>query len=91
MRRKAHIRSTVTCALSPFEPGAPGRLSHVNRRTKIIASIGPASSDDSTLKAMVEAGMDVARLNLSHGGIDDAVERLHQICLLYTSPSPRDS
>lgn len=51
----------------------------MNRRTKIIASIGPASSDESTLKAMVEAGMDVARLNLSHGGLDDAVDRLHQI------------
>ncbi len=51
----------------------------MHRRTKIIASIGPASSDDSTLKAMVEAGMDVARLNLSHGTVDDAVERLHQI------------
>ncbi|MEM9890063.1 MAG: pyruvate kinase [Actinomycetota bacterium] len=51
----------------------------MNRRTKIIASIGPASSDESTLKAMVEAGMDVARLNLSHGSLDDAVERLHQI------------
>ena len=31
------------------------------------------------MKAMVEAGMDVARLNLSHGSLDDAVERLHQL------------
>ncbi len=51
----------------------------MNRRTKIIASIGPACSDDATLKAMVEAGMDVARLNLSHGTVDDALERLRQI------------
>ncbi|MGF1596712.1 MAG: pyruvate kinase [Acidimicrobiales bacterium] len=51
----------------------------MRRRTKIIASIGPACSDDATLKSMVEAGMDVARLNLSHGSIDDAIERLHQI------------
>ena len=36
------------------------------RRTKIICTIGPASSDRDTLKAMVEAGMDVARLNFSH-------------------------
>ena len=54
-------------------------MSAVKRRTKIVASIGPASSDEATLKAMVEAGMDVARLNLSHGTVDDAVERLHQI------------
>ncbi|MDH3679350.1 MAG: pyruvate kinase [Acidimicrobiia bacterium] len=51
----------------------------MNRRTKIIASIGPASSDETTLKAMVEAGMDVARLNLSHGTVDDSIERLYQI------------
>ncbi|MEL7158312.1 MAG: pyruvate kinase, partial [Actinomycetota bacterium] len=51
----------------------------MNRRTKIIASIGPACSDESTMKAMVEAGMDVARLNLSHGTVDEAVERLHQL------------
>ncbi|MBE9125122.1 MULTISPECIES: pyruvate kinase [unclassified Coleofasciculus] len=37
------------------------------RKTKIICTIGPASSDFETMKAMVEAGMDVARLNFSHG------------------------
>jgi pyruvate kinase len=39
----------------------------VQRRTKIVATIGPASSDRETLVRMVEAGMDVARLNFSHG------------------------
>ena len=51
----------------------------MTRRTKIIASIGPASVDEATIKAMVEAGMDVARLNLSHGTVDEAIERLHLI------------
>ncbi|MBD1808408.1 pyruvate kinase [Microcoleus sp. FACHB-SPT15] len=37
------------------------------RKTKIICTLGPASSDFDTIKAMVEAGMDVARLNFSHG------------------------
>ncbi|MCD6497102.1 MAG: pyruvate kinase [Deltaproteobacteria bacterium] len=37
------------------------------RRTKIVATIGPASSDEHTLARMVAAGMDVARLNFSHG------------------------
>ena len=37
------------------------------RRTKIVATIGPASSDREMLVRMVEAGMDVARLNFSHG------------------------
>ncbi len=40
------------------------------RRTKIVATIGPASRDPETLKRMVEAGMDVARLNFSHGDRD---------------------
>jgi len=37
------------------------------RRTKIVATIGPASADREVLARMVEAGMDVARLNFSHG------------------------
>jgi pyruvate kinase len=36
------------------------------RRTKIVATIGPASADKKVLTALVEAGMDVARLNFSH-------------------------
>jgi pyruvate kinase len=37
------------------------------RRTKIVATIGPASRDPDTLQRMVSAGLDVARLNFSHG------------------------
>jgi pyruvate kinase len=44
-----------------------GSKSAIMRKTKIICTIGPASSDYSTIKAMVEAGMNVARLNFSHG------------------------
>ncbi len=37
------------------------------RKTKIICTIGPASENEETLTAMAKAGMDVARLNFSHG------------------------
>ena len=37
------------------------------RKTKIICTLGPASSDESTIEAMLKNGMNVARLNFSHG------------------------
>jgi pyruvate kinase len=44
------------------------------RRTKIVATIGPASRDSEVLVRMVEAGMDVARLNFSHGSAEEHAE-----------------
>jgi pyruvate kinase len=44
------------------------------RRTKIVATIGPASRDPEVLVQMIEAGMDVARLNFSHGSADEHAE-----------------
>jgi pyruvate kinase len=41
------------------------------RRTKIVATIGPASSTTEMIGALIEAGMDGARLNMSHGTRDD--------------------
>jgi pyruvate kinase len=46
----------------------------VQRHTKIVATIGPASRDPETLARMVAAGMDVARLNFSHGTADEHAE-----------------
>ena len=44
------------------------------RRTKIVATIGPASREPDVLARLVEAGMDVARLNYSHGSLDEHAE-----------------
>jgi pyruvate kinase len=45
------------------------------RRTKIVATIGPSCSSPEMLDALVDAGMDAARLNLSHGTHDDHAQR----------------
>ena len=48
-------------------------------RTKIVATLGPASSSPEVLDAMLLAGTDVVRLNLSHGTIDDHLRRLADV------------
>ncbi len=49
------------------------------RRTRIVATIGPASDPPATLAAMAAAGMDVARVPLAHGSVDDAIARVRRI------------
>jgi len=45
----------------------------VLRRTKILATIGPASESGAVLTDLIAAGMDAVRLNLSHGSLEDAL------------------
>ena len=49
------------------------------RRTKIVATIGPASREPETLVRMVDAGMDVARLNYSHGTLEEHAETARRV------------
>jgi pyruvate kinase len=49
------------------------------RRTKIVCTIGPASQGPATLEALIRAGMDVARLNFSHGTHEDHARVIRQI------------
>src|SRR5271168_225584 len=49
------------------------------RRTKIVATIGPASREPETLLRMVNAGMDVARLNYSHGTLEEHAETVRRV------------
>ncbi len=46
------------------------------RRTKIIATLGPATDDPETLRELVRAGVDVARINFSHGTHADHARRI---------------
>ncbi len=52
------------------------------RRTKIIATLGPTSSDERTLRSMISAGMDCVRINMSHGTVEDGIalyQRVRQL------------
>lgn len=49
------------------------------RKTKIVCTLGPACSDEATLAAMCRAGMNVARLNFSHGTHQDHLARIQMI------------
>ena len=49
------------------------------RNTKIVATLGPASSDEQTLRSLFERGVDVFRFNFSHGTHDDHAKRLRAV------------
>jgi pyruvate kinase len=49
------------------------------RRAKIVATLGPASSDPATIQKLLEVGVDVARLNFSHGRLEDHATVLDRI------------
>jgi pyruvate kinase len=48
-------------------------------RTKIVATLGPAVAEVDTLLALFQAGVDVCRLNFSHGTLDDHLLTLRKI------------
>jgi pyruvate kinase len=61
----------------PSDPFQTRRLMH--RATKIVATIGPASSTPDILLKMIHAGLDVVRLNFSHGTADDHRQRAETV------------
>jgi pyruvate kinase len=58
-------------------------MNPVVRRTKIVATLGPASNSAAVIRQLIQAGMDVARFNFSHGSYDDHARTL--ACLRETS------
>lgn len=49
------------------------------RNTKIVATLGPASDSEETIRALIEAGVDVFRLNASHGSQAEHGERIRKV------------
>jgi len=49
------------------------------RRTKIVATLGPASSDPAVLERMIEAGVDIVRVNFSHGTAEEHRKRVELV------------
>ena len=54
----------------------------MSKRTKIVATIGPATSDPSTLKSMIKEGVNVFRVNFSHGAHEDHIKAIKKIRLV---------
>jgi len=48
-------------------------------KTKIVATIGPASNSPEILEGLIRAGMNIARLNFSHGSFDQHAEVIDRI------------
>ncbi|PLA74028.1 pyruvate kinase [Hydrogenovibrio sp. SC-1] len=49
------------------------------RRTKIVATLGPATDREGELKKIIEAGVDVVRINMSHGNPEEHIARASQV------------
>ena len=72
----------------------------MDRTTRIVATVGPASEAPSMLRALLEAGVDVCRLNYSHGAPEDKTalyERIRSVedelgrptCIMADLPGPK--
>jgi pyruvate kinase len=51
----------------------------MQRRTKILATLGPATDDPKMLDKIIEAGVDVVRINFSHGSPEEHIERAERV------------
>ena len=58
---------------------APQQLVFPKRRTKIVCTLGPATEDPAALKALMLAGMDLVRVNCSHGTVAERLEMVARV------------
>lgn len=55
------------------------------RKTKIVCTLGPATDNEETLKELMLEGMNVARINFSHGNYQDQADRINMFKKLETN------
>ena len=86
--------------MNDFEPQSMHLSPLRQRKAKIVCTVGPASNTEATLRDLMRFGMDVARLNFSHGSYEDhsrSIERLRRvankegrtICILQDLQGPK--
>ncbi|HEU0037137.1 MAG TPA: pyruvate kinase [Kofleriaceae bacterium] len=77
--RKRQPPTTVCTSDRPSSSGPACKHARVKRRTKILATLGPASQDPAVLDAMIAAGLDAVRLNFSHGTHEGHAETYRRV------------
>src|SRR5690606_9675273 len=70
-----HRRPPGWARMDGFKLGKPIHMSEHRRRTRIVATLGPATDPPEVLEAVLRAGVDVVRLNFSHGDPSAQVAR----------------
>ena len=69
----------MTTSNAHFDDAFGGSAFDRTRRAKIVATLGPSSSTTESFRALVRAGLDVARLNFSHGSHEQKAELIRMV------------
>src|ERR1700676_1688289 len=77
--RKSRVESLGMKDASPLSPAVAG--TPITRRAKIICTIGPACHSEAAMRDLMRLGMDVARLNFSHGTHEDHARNIERLRL----------
>src|SRR5690349_19824853 len=64
---------------TPAPPANPTQPDTAGRRAKIVCTLGPATSSEEAIAALLDAGMNVARMNFSHGDYPDHEVIYHRL------------
>ena len=62
-----------------YEYDQKSLLERLRRRTKIVCTLGPASDSEERIEALIRAGMNVARINFSHGTQEEHASTIQRV------------